>query len=357
MKASKIAITAAAILIIAATAPAQNKRQIVSGQMSQYVVSAKAGVVNIVEGEASVTRARPFAIPDMLISGDELQMGDVVKTGARGRAEILLNPGCYLRLGQASNLVFMFDDLSSNKVKLSQGSAVIEASAVDGPLFVETPQTTFEIARNGLYRFNIQADGKAEVLVRKGRALVSDTVIKEGKQAVVSGGTAAIARLNKQDVDGLDDWSKARAKSLVAANTNLSNRGMRRTLGMWSMYNAWIYDPFCQCYTFLPYTVGFASPYGWNYAVYNPFWYRYAWPGYNGGGSGGGNGSGSGRGSGSGNGGGANGGNSGSGGSGGHSSPPPPHSPPPVLSDPGRGAGGGARGADREMPAPIHRHP
>lgn len=367
MNITKSALTVLTTLVMAASFSAQNKtpdrKPTPRGDMSNYVVSAKAGVVNIVEGEASVIRARPFAMPEMLISGDELQPGDAVRTGENSRAEILLNPGCYLRLGNSSQFIFLFDDFTSNKVKLLSGSAVIEASALDGYIFVETPKARFEIARTGLYRFNAGAEAKPEILVRKGQALVGDATIKNGKQATVDGGTAVIAKLSKQEVDALDDWSKTRAKALIAANNSLSNRGMRRTVGMAFMNNnAWIYDPFCHCYTFLPFTGGFSSPYGWGYSVVNPYWYR--WGGYYGGGSSGGNGGSgnSGGSSGSGGSGGSGGGNGNGGGSGGgnsggghHHNPPPP--PPPAFSDPGRSAGGGARGNDREAPAPVHRHP
>lgn len=357
MNITKSALTVLATLILAASSSAQNRNQdrkpIPRAEMSNYVVSAKAGVVNIVEGEASVIRARPFAIPEMLISGDELQPGDMVKTGANGRAEILLNPGCYLRLGDSSQFVFSFDDFTSNKVKLLSGSAVIEASAIDGYIFVETPNAKFEIARTGLYRFNAGGDGKPEIIVRKGRALVGDATIKAGKQAIVEGGTAVIAKLNKQEVDALDDWSKTRAKALIAANNSLSNRGMRSATGMAVMNNnAWIYDPFCRCYTFLPFTGGFSSPYGWGYSNYNPYWYRFGWGGYYNGGSSGGS---SGSGGSGGRGGGSGGGNSGGGHH--HHDPPLPHrdlpqppSRPSVQSAPGRGSSSGA-------PAPVHRHP
>src|SRR2546427_85338 len=93
-------------------------KPISQGEMSKYIVSAKAGVVNIVEGGATVTRAKPFATAEMLISGDELLTGDIVKTGPRGRVEVLLNPGNYLRLGEGSEFVFLFDSASENRIKL-----------------------------------------------------------------------------------------------------------------------------------------------------------------------------------------------------------------------------------------------
>jgi hypothetical protein len=355
MRSTRIVIGTAAILLAATSVLAQDRKPIPRGEMDKYVVSAKAGVVNLVEGDARVIRARPFAIPEMLISGDELQSGDKVKTGTSGRAEILLNPGCYLRLGAQSEFVFLFDNFTIDRLKLLRGSAVLEASAMEGSITVETPKARFEIARDGLYRFNVSPDGKAEVAVHKGRVVVGNTTIKEGKRAVVEGGTAAIASLNKQDADVLDDWSKDRSKALIALNSGLSNVGMSRTLGMSLLRNAWIYDPFCRCYTFLPFAGGFTSPYGWNYPVCNPYGYYYSRPRYNNGGwigggsSGGGSHSGggsSGSGGSSGGGGSIGGGGGSSGGGGGRQSAP--SSPP----SPSLGGGAAQRGAARETPAP-----
>src|SRR5713101_5685326 len=109
MKVNRFGLTTLAVLLSATSALSQGRKPLSQGEMSKYIVSARAGVVNVVEGEATVTRARPFATPDMLISGDELLTGDTVKTGPRGRAEVLLNPGSFLRLGEGSEFVFLFD--------------------------------------------------------------------------------------------------------------------------------------------------------------------------------------------------------------------------------------------------------
>ena len=354
MRMTSIVIGTAAILLAATSVLAQDRKPIPRDEMDKYVISAKAGVVNLVEGDVRVMRARPFAIPETLISGDELQQGDTVKTGTAGRAEILLNPGCYLRLGEQSEFVFLFDGSTSDRFKLVRGSAVLEASAIDSSITVDTPKATFQIARDGLYRFDIRPDGKAEVAVRKGRVFVGEITIKEGKLAVVEAGTAVIAKLNKKDTDPLDDWSKDRSKALIAANSRLSNVGMSRTLGMSFMRNAWIYDPFCRCYTFLPFAGGFSSPYGWNYDVCNPYGYYYR-PRHNNGGWVGGGGSGGGTpngGGGSGSGGGSGGGGSigggrggGSGGGGGVRQSPP--SPPTGGDARQRGGGAGETRAPR----------
>jgi hypothetical protein len=277
MRIIRNAVTTIAVLLFATSVLAQDRKPISPGEMSTYVVSAKAGVVNVVEGAATVTRAVPFANPEMLISGDELRAGDIVKTVTGSRAEILLNPGCYLRLGDASEFVFLLNGSANDKIKLSRGSAIVEASAIDDIILVETPNANFEIRQVGLYRFNVAADGRSEIVVRNGRALVGTTAIRGGKRAIVEGGVPTIAALNKKELDDLDTWSMERARTLIATNKKLSNRVMKRSLAMGFASNSWIYDPFGGYYTFLPWTAGFASPYGGSYSVCNPYWYLPPW--------------------------------------------------------------------------------
>ena len=359
MRIIKNAVTTTSVLLFATSVLAQDRKPIPPDEMGTYVVSAKAGVVNVVEGAASVTRAVPFANPEMLISGDELRPGDTVKTGAGSRAEILLNPGCYLRLGDASEFVFLFDGSTNDKIKLSRGSAIVETSAIDDVILVETPKANFEITQIGLYRFNIAADGRTEVAVRKGRVFVGSTAIKGGKRAIVEGGVPTIATLNKNELDDLDGWSRERARTLIAANKKLSNRVMKRSLAMGFASNSWIYDPFCGCYTFLPCTAGFASPYGWSYSVCNPYWYLPPWwrhyndgghhrrPGGSGGQPTGGGGQAGGS---------PGGGHPGRGG--GHQAPPPRSEPPGHQTPPPRSEaasrGFEPHGGGAPMPTPSH---
>lgn len=339
-------------LLVAAAATtvslAQDRKTLPRNEQNQYVVSAKAGVVNLVDGEATVQRLQPFAIPQVLISGDVLRKGDTVKTGRNTHSEILLNPGCYLRVGEGSEFAFLFEDYNDhNKINLLRGAVILEASSSDAPITVMTPIGDIAIARTGLYRFDVGSDGNIEVTVHKGRVLIGKTAVKQGKVASLNGGVPAIASIDKNEVDDLDDWSKARAKTLIAANRNLSNRGMKRSLSLGFLHNFWIYDGFYRCYTFLPLGSGFSSPYGWGYSVYNPYWYAVPWWQYNDRGwSGGSRGTGGGHS--------AGGGNAGGTGSGGGGSVGGNPSPSPIPRDaPGLGRPSHGSGPDRDAPAPI----
>lgn len=346
----KSVLTLGALLFASFEARAQDRKPLSSDEMNKYVVSAKSGVINFIQGKVQVLRAKEPDAAETPKLNKELRYGDHVTTETNSRTEILLNPGCYLRLGEQSEVVFLFDDVDRSELKLLRGSAVLEASAIQAPISVETPKAKFEIDREGLYRFNVVDGGKADVSVRRGRLSVGNTAIKEGKRALVEGETAAIAKLNKNDVDGFDEWSKDRAKSLIAANSRLSLLGVQRALGMSSLINAWIYDPFCRCYTFLPFADGFASPYGLYYSVCNPFGSGYyyrprhnsGWIGNNGGSYGGGS-----------SGGGHSSGGGGTAGGGGNH-PTPPSSPPARGATDGGAAG---RAAARETPGPGPRRP
>jgi hypothetical protein len=270
-------ITLAAILLTASSVVAQDRARLPLDEQSKYIVSARAGIVSIVEGKATVKSADAVTAAEDLEAGQELRPGDTVTTADNSRVEILLNPGCYLRLGDNSEFVFLFEFVN-NEVKLLRGSAVLEASAIDGVIQVETPKARLDVIRNGIYRFNVAADGRTEVAVRKGRVLAGKTLIKQGKRAVVEGETATLAGLSKKQVDELDDWSKDRAKALVAANRQLSSSRMRGSF-LALFRNSWVYDPFCRCYAFLPYGQGYSCPYGWAYSYWLPSWYYH--PRYN----------------------------------------------------------------------------
>jgi len=338
MRVTRVTITLA-VLLTASSVLAQKRNPLPIEEQNKYVVSARAGVISLVEGRATVKGEAKPASSETLLVGDELHLSDIVTTGSASRIEVLLNPGCYLRMGENSALAYLFDGFTNNRIKLLRGSAVLEVSAIDGFVRVETPKTNFEIVREGLYRFNVADNGKSEVAVRKGRALFGKTAIKGGKRAIVEGETVAITSFNKKEADELDDWSRDRAKTLIASNRQLSSSLMRRSLYSLSG-NVWVYDPFCRCYTFLPYTQGFTSPYGWNYAVCNPYWWRYGprnnegWSGGGSGASGGSGGSQPGTGGNSGSGGGGSHSGGGSSGGGGGSAHFPPSTPPPSRSEP-----------------------
>jgi hypothetical protein len=271
-----------AVLFSATTAFAQQQedRRMVSAASSLYVISAKAGAVNFVEGK--VTVARQNGKSGYLLKGDELEIGDRVSTGAGGKAEILLNPGSFVRL--AENSVFEFATTSSEdlQLKLGSGSAMFEVITDDEFTFaVNTPKANFYIVKSGVYRVDVLGDGAGKIEVWKGRANAGRTEIKSGKQATVNGNqTATLAKFDRDEKDALEVWSKSRAKELAKINARLQNNLVRTSLmssyweTRWNMYNSyglWIFSRYDNSYCFLPFGYGWSSPYGFFYP--RDIWY------------------------------------------------------------------------------------
>jgi hypothetical protein len=338
MKITKIALMITVTLIAAVPAFGQERKPIRVQEQNQYLVSVRAGMVNVAEGD--VTYRRSDDNWEMLITGDSLRKGDIGRTGAGSRLEVLLNPGSYLRLDENAEFMFSNTAIDNLKVEILKGSALIEAASVDdwkGTIAtVVTPGSTFGIVKGGLYRINVLSANQTEVLVYKGKIIypyasrtikdaewlvipngdgkkvVAGVAIKEGKRALFEGQAPVIAAFDKKAQDELDVWSKERARILVAANKKISNRALRRVP---TFASAWFYNPLLGCYTFLPGYYGFSSPYGGSYSVcnFNNNYYphRPRNPNLGGGGYGGGSGSGSGSGYGGGNSGGGSGGSGG----------------------------------------------
>ena len=126
---------------------AQNNNKTVSPTSDLYVISAKAGGVNYVEGKVVIAGKNNRS--GYLLKGDTVEVGDKVSTGADGKAEILLNPGSYIRLAENSSFEFLTTSLDNLRLKLNGGSAMFEVIADDEfKITVNTPKADFSIILN-----------------------------------------------------------------------------------------------------------------------------------------------------------------------------------------------------------------
>ncbi|MGH9825735.1 MAG: FecR domain-containing protein, partial [Blastocatellia bacterium] len=207
------------VILLASTgiAFAQNRTSADPANSRQFLVSARAGGVNVADGDVTVKKDQ--ADWQMVVVGDNLDAGQRLRTGPDSRAEILLNPGSYLRANENSELAFDSVALDDLKVRLIQGSVIVEATAVKGLdtrlLTVVTADSSFDIRRAGIYRFSVSANGKAQAEVFKGRLTVDGTEVKDGKKVDVDGATPLVSAFDSKDLDSFEVWSKDRAKSLI----------------------------------------------------------------------------------------------------------------------------------------------
>lgn len=283
----------ALIVMIAGVATALAQKEEARGKTrDRFVISARAGGVNAVTGKTGV-HSKGSSIWEQLTIKDNLEGGDVVKTGLDGRVEILLNPGSYMRVGENSEFELTSNSLDNLEVRVIRGTAIVEATgAEDTELLINitTPHAKMAIVRRGLYRVNVVPGDVTEVIVRKGRLLLSDpdAKIKAGKKLIFSGNSYSVAALTdaeKKDVDSFDLWSKDRAHVVAKANQQLTSRD-RRILRSgftddWAFRfspqigGIWFFDSLFGCYSFMPFYAGWGSPYGRSYSrsfLGIPYW-------------------------------------------------------------------------------------
>jgi len=243
----------------------------------KHLISARAGGINFVAGDVTLKHSGGAESRRLSVK-DDLKGGDIVRTGAGGQIEVLLNPGSYFRVGENSEFELVRAALDDLRLKLNGGSGVVEATGYDGldlAITVNTPQARIQIIRSGIYRFNLLPSGVTEVVVQKGRALVGEgsaTIVKGGKLARVGAGGVEVAKLEKKDRDTLDLWSRERGKELAKANQKLSTRNVNTLLASarsdslfsssFARSGVWFWNARGNCYTFLPFASQWRSPYG-----------------------------------------------------------------------------------------------
>ncbi len=258
----------------------------------KFVISAKAGGINAVTGQAKVHSKGDSDWQQLSIT-DDLNAGDRVRTDHDGRVEILLNPGSYLRVGGNTEVELANNSLANLELRLIKGTAIVEATGADGlelNINISTPHTKLAIVRQGLYRLNVVPGDTTELIVRKGRVILSDshTKVKGGNKVVFSQTNVSVAKYTKEEKkrfeqEDVDLWSKERAETLAKANRRVTERMLNSAFASFRDpfdnpyysrgFGLWFFNARVGCYTFIPFYYGWGSPYGSSYttAIYAPY--------------------------------------------------------------------------------------
>jgi hypothetical protein len=269
---------------------------------AQTVIGAKSGVINYVEGDAFLGDTPYVMQPSQF---GEVKENMVFRT-EEGRAEVLLPPGVFFRMGENTSFKMISNRLVDTRVELLTGSAVIEIDDIDkdAAVTIVCKTATITLAKAGLYRFDAEP---AQVKVVKGGAEVAvngqTTSVGSGKMMTL-GAVASVEKLNAADTDSLDRWSHRRAE--VVANANISAAKQAHYGGYGGGYGSsggygigadpcrgyggyntggiirqqalgtWTYNPYYGFGTYIPCNGTLNSPYGYRYfspyAVYRNFY-------------------------------------------------------------------------------------
>lgn len=231
------------------------------------------GTINYVEG-------------DVILNGNHIgahQNGDValrngqVLDTAQGKAEVLLSPGAYLRVGSNSEIRMIAAELSDPRVEVVRGEAIVEVDykpKLAGLDVMERGADT-GILKAGLYSFDAQ-EGRVAVIDGKVK-VIQDDQSKEfgkGKEVMLNGEPLKTVSFNRKAEDNLYRWSDIRSSYLAEASAESA-----RTVyvdGGWGVGfgPGWFWNPWFSTWAWLPVDGYYFSPFG--YPFYSPRYVAFA---------------------------------------------------------------------------------
>lgn len=241
---------------------------------AQSVISARSGLVHYVEGDVRIGEQR---VEPKFGQFPHLDEGQLLST-QEGRAEVLLSPGVFLRLGENSSIRMVSTLLTAPRVEFLSGSLVIESADLgkDTSVLIRYRDAVITFRKKGVFRLNADPpelrvfDGQA--VVEKSKELVE---VKEGRKIRLES-ELAVEKFDKGLTDALDRWSMRRAEYLSMASVYAA-RSIGDAGAGWRWPGGWAFNPYFGMLTYIPSGGVYISPYGYRfyspervYALYEP---------------------------------------------------------------------------------------
>jgi hypothetical protein len=229
------------------------------------------GTLNYVEGQASIGDQQ---LSSHEVGTADLQNGQVLETG-NGKAEVLLTPGVYLRIGSNSAVKMVSTNLTDTQVALRHGEAMLEVDQLynENDLRISQPGADTRVLKAGLYDFDAS---NQRVRVFDGKAAVSaddrNVTVKKNHELALNAPKLKAKAFDKKQVAQNDDlyrWSSLRSEYLSEANVDAAQRYYANGWygpGWWGP--GWYWDPWFDGFTFIPGGGFFYNPFGWGF--YSP---------------------------------------------------------------------------------------
>lgn len=240
--------------------------------------SAVPGTVNYVEGQVSLA-GQP--VTPRSAGSVEVQPNQVLETG-QGRAEVLLTPGVFLRVGDNSAVRLLSPDLTNTRVEVLRGQAIVEVTELfkDNNIWVAMNGASTRLDKQGLYAFNANTQ---LVQVFDGKATVEQgdrsKDLGKDRQLMLNGNW----KVNHFDAkaqetqDPLYAWSNLRSQ--YEAEASMQSARNIFTSGWPYWYGAgWYWNPYWDMYGFIPGDGIWFSPFG--YPFYSPWVVGFGYGGY-----------------------------------------------------------------------------
>jgi len=183
----------------------------------QSVISTRSGLVHYFEGDVYLN---DHPLEAHLGKFSSVPQGAELRT-EQGRAEVLLTPGGFLRMGERSAIRMVANDLADTQVELETGSVIVETGEPNQDTTVTLIYRNWKIhfPQKGLYRIDCDPpslrvlQGAAEVVTTSGEPIT----VEKGTDLPFAG-VLVPERSSHQPADALSDWDEGRAESIIADN-------------------------------------------------------------------------------------------------------------------------------------------
>jgi len=141
---------------------------------------------------------------------------------AQGRAEVLLTPGVFLRMGESSTIRLVANDLADTRVELLAGSAIVDSEEPSSGTSVTLVYKDWKVrsVQKGVYRIDSEPP---RLLVRQGEVEVSSGAagtpvsVKQGMNLPFAA-VLVPERSIDAPTDSLANWADGRGQSIAADN-------------------------------------------------------------------------------------------------------------------------------------------
>src|SRR5579872_2962105 len=185
---------------------------------AQSVISTHSGLVHFFEGEVYLGDQ---SLESHLGRFPSVPQGAELRT-AEGRAEVLLTPGVFLRMGDRSAIRLVANDLADTEVELESGSVIVDSGEPNLNTSVTLIYKNWRVhfLQKGAYR--IDAD-PPRLRVREGQAEVfsgasEQPVSVERGMSLPFAGVLVPERASEPSIDALSEWANGRGESIAADN-------------------------------------------------------------------------------------------------------------------------------------------
>ena len=194
---------------------------------------------------------------------------------SNGKAEMLLTPGVFVRLGSDSSLQLVSGNLTNTEVRVERGSALVEVDELhkENDLRVADNGAMTQLKKIGIYEFD--AD-HAQLLVFKGEAEVQEgdqhQKVKGGHEVALTEAKLKSTGFDKDKYESSDLYRFSSLRSQYIGEAS-ADAAQVYVASPWSP--GWFWDPYFSAYTFFPGAGFMYSPFGFGWGFYSPAWVGY----------------------------------------------------------------------------------